>query len=742
MKKKPWLSICVFCVVALGIGVLPAEIQAAPAFEISITDDGFAPQVAHIPVDTTVTWTNLEGFHTTTSKAGLWDSGVLSPGDTFTYHFDTAGIYYYYDTVYSWPSGTIEVVHSLANIAIETDKALYVSGEVVNVGLSLENPGDAIQLGVYIWFIDPNGKRTWIMNDPSVSLPAAYTYSNGAWLTKTLPPLSRGEYSLHAALLKNPEQDLVSMDSCSFAFGEAVQSDWSAGPGTPAPSPIWEGGFNTSSGVGWRSIAGQLSLTAEPRSSFVESVIAYDADRPNCVAVGDLNGDGTVDVISTDPVYNILHSRGAIYWWEYPSAGSWVVHVVDNEFYGAHHVDTADVDSDGDLDVIGAAYYGDDPGLGRNGKYAWFENLKGDGSSWKKHVVGDYFWGADYIHAGDIDGDGDIDLAGASDLTDGILAQEADIAWFENIDGNGVIWAQHDIDLYFDNASEVHVADLDGDGDADLVCANSNPYGPSQFTWWENLNGDASEWTKHLIPYEFWGAGYLDVGDVDNDGDLDLLGGGRGTSSVGWWENLDGAGTNWISWTVTTMPGGRGADLLDIDGDGDLDGLLWNTYWVMWCENLDGVGFNWNPLILTYLLDNPWAAAGDVNNDGKLEVVACSEELSSYPGTQLRLFEMNQYTGSGELVGSVLDGGQSPDWGIMTWDAAVPSGTSLLVEVRASNDEMNLGAFVTVPNSGFDLKNLIDPNARYLQYQVSFTSSDPELSPVLRDVNVAKGLGL
>jgi len=163
-----------------------------------------------------------------------------------------------------------------------------------------------------------------------------------------------------------------------------------------------------------------------------------------------------------------------------------------------------------------------------------------------------------------------------------------------------------------------------------------------------------------------------------------------------------------------------------------------------WFENLDGVGFSWNPRILTYPLENPWAAAGDVNNDGKLEVVACSEELSSYPGTQLRLYEVNQFATPtpGQLTSSILDGNPSPDWGIMTWTADVPTSTSLLVEVRASNDEANLGPFVTVPFSGADLKSLIDPTARYLQYRLSLSSTDPARSPVLQGLSVDKGHGL
>ena len=112
------------------------------------------------------------------------------------------------------------------------------------------------------------------------------------------------------------------------------------------------------------------------------------------------------------------------------------------------------MDRDGDLDVIAAAYYGDAPGLGRNGRFAWFENL---------------------------DGDGDIDLVGASMLTNGLYEQDADIAWFENLDGKGTQWALHSLDDDLPDASEAYFADLDGDGDLDVVAANADPTGPSTF---------------------------------------------------------------------------------------------------------------------------------------------------------------------------------------------------------------------------------------------------------------------
>ncbi len=62
----------------------------------------------------TVLWVDIEGFHTTTSGVngvhnGLWDSGSMSPGDSFAFVFDTLGIFPYYCT-FHWETGMTGVI--------------------------------------------------------------------------------------------------------------------------------------------------------------------------------------------------------------------------------------------------------------------------------------------------------------------------------------------------------------------------------------------------------------------------------------------------------------------------------------------------------------------------------------------------------------------------------------------------------------------------------------------------------
>jgi len=65
-----------------------------------------------VAVGTPVTWTNTDAIaHTSTSDTGVWDSGILSPGQSFTFTFAQAGTYPYHCAIHGAASmsGTIVV---------------------------------------------------------------------------------------------------------------------------------------------------------------------------------------------------------------------------------------------------------------------------------------------------------------------------------------------------------------------------------------------------------------------------------------------------------------------------------------------------------------------------------------------------------------------------------------------------------------------------------------------------------
>jgi hypothetical protein len=529
---------------------------------------------------------------------------------------------------------------------------------------------------------------------------------------------------------------------CLSASGQIVntQTDWSGGPGLFGPVQQWGDRCQVADVVAWRSIPGQLALSCAPLDQPIEHIIAGNAENPRGCAVGDVDGDGDMDVITCTPIHDYPH--GWVYWWERESDGNWTQHVVDDDFYGAYHVNVADVDSDGDIDVLSAAYYGEaDPppptGMAINGRYAWFENLAGDGSTWTQHLAGELFWGARYVDGGDLDGDGDVDIVGASELTDGVYEQDGDITWFENLDGDGTQWAQHDLETDR-NSAEAHVADIDGDGHMDVISGEHGRIG-----WWENRNGDGTLWIKRYVTTQFGDSSmHLDVGDIDNDGDADVFGAAYHLPEIVWWENTAGSGSVWFARYVASGTNTRVIELEDIDGDGDLDAALslgltgGSAYWI---ENVSGNGTVWDARLITYSIEGGnHLAIGDVNDDGRLDAVVSHEDSSQQQINQVAWHDLGYFNGAGELVSSVLDGGVGRVWSVIEWNALVPPNGTLSVSVRSSDDPEDLGPFVNVPAPETDLAALVDPGAQYLQYKLELATTDSSLSPIVDHLSVER----
>ena len=86
------------------------------SFEVEIIGDTFIPANIHVPVGATVTWIHIDReadsavwFHNVTSETGLFDSGLLGFGDTFSYTFTEPGTFNYYNKEFSYRSGTVVV---------------------------------------------------------------------------------------------------------------------------------------------------------------------------------------------------------------------------------------------------------------------------------------------------------------------------------------------------------------------------------------------------------------------------------------------------------------------------------------------------------------------------------------------------------------------------------------------------------------------------------------------------------
>ena len=117
------------------------------------------------------------------------------------------------------------------------------------------------------------------------------------------------------------------------------------------------------------------------------------------------------------------------------------------------------------------------------------------------------------VHVADLDGDGDLDIISASDNDD-------TIAWYENDGAANPTFTAVDIATSADGARDVHVADLDGDGDLDIISAS---FEDDTVAWYENDGAADPTFTAANIATSADGADAVHVADMDGDGDLDIV---------------------------------------------------------------------------------------------------------------------------------------------------------------------------------------------------------------------------
>jgi len=325
----------------------------------------------------------------------------------------------------------------------------------------------------------------------------------------------------------------------------ATQTDWSGGDGIYGPVIDWGNEFFMDTDVSYSNPSDLVLLP-------LEHTVDEDFDYAGSVFSADVNGDGYMDVLGAASIAD------DITWWENVdgTGTSWTEHTVDGDFTGAQSVFSADVNGDGYMDVLGAAYNAHD--------IAWWENVDGSGTSWTEHTVDGDFVYATSVYSADVNGNGYTDVLGAASIAD-------DITWWENVDGSGTSWTEHTVDGDFDGANSVFSADVNGDGYMDVL---GTAWAADDITWWENVGGSGTSWTEHTVDGDFWAARSVYSADVNGDGYMDVLGAAAGIHDITWWENVGGTGTSWTEHIVDgEFYGAWSVFSADVNGDGYMDVL-------------------------------------------------------------------------------------------------------------------------------------------------------------------------
>ncbi len=84
--------------------------SATSSNQVNISGLAFSPQTLTVAKGTTVTWTNNDSTtHTVTSDSGVWDSGDLAPGKTFSFTFNQTGTFPYHCKIHTFMTAKVIV---------------------------------------------------------------------------------------------------------------------------------------------------------------------------------------------------------------------------------------------------------------------------------------------------------------------------------------------------------------------------------------------------------------------------------------------------------------------------------------------------------------------------------------------------------------------------------------------------------------------------------------------------------
>ncbi len=337
------------------------------------------------------------------------------------------------------------------------------------------------------------------------------------------------------------------------------------------------------------------------------------------VRTADVDKDGDQDIVSA----NSSAADGKIFWHENKGKGTFKTHKLIGNQDNVRYVLPTDLDQDGDIDVVVSSANGSSKGY-----IAWFEN---DGNeNFTFNTIDNRLFDPINLHVEDVNSDGKKDIAAA-------LRTKDKVVWYKNEGKDS--FTRKKVDPNFNQPIGVYVADINSDGHMDLVSNSTIAY---ELNWYRN-NGQDS-FTKIKIVngnYERSRAA-----DLNGDGEMDIFASLKYKSKVNWFQN-DG-NQNFTQLNVSGQTNNAEEVLAkDFDGDSDKD-IISASDKLYWHEN-DGLGNFTDHLVSSkgaFSCD-----AADFDGDGDMDIVAANigtNEIfwleNNFPSDTLKPVACGSYT--------------------------------------------------------------------------------------------------
>jgi hypothetical protein len=253
-------------------------------------------------------------------------------------------------------------------------------------------------------------------------------------------------------------------------------------------------------------------------STFGSRSIVSDLDDVQTLVGVDLDRDGDTDLLIAEA------GRHTLSWHRHDGMAipSYTSITIDDEFTNVSAIAARDLDRDGDIDIVAAAT--------RENRLVWYEHRPDEDPAFHRHAVDVEAVAPTAVVVADLDADGDSDILAA-------FEGNAPLVYYVNSGARPPTWTPEIVAVDARGVSDVWSEDIDRDGDLDILTVESEA---NEIAYYENNLDSSAGFVRYLVASGISSVANIHPVDVDGDGDLDVVAAQRVSGAVTYWSNEGG----------------------------------------------------------------------------------------------------------------------------------------------------------------------------------------------------------